>query len=76
MPEIMRIKLGDRVQMRKPHPCGGNELEVIRTGLDIRIRCLRCGRKVMMPRVRFERGVKKFLLRAQPETPYASDPAE
>lgn len=76
MPEIMRIELGDRVQMRKRHPCGGNEWEVVRTGLDIRIRCLQCGRKVMMPRVRFERGVKKFLSRAQPEGLHVSDQAE
>lgn len=62
--------------MRKPHPCGGNEWEVIRTGLDIRIRCLQCGRKVMMPRVKFERGVKKFLHRAPAETTHAPDSAE
>jgi hypothetical protein len=67
MPEIMRIDLGDRVQMRKGHPCGGNEWEVIRTGMDIRIRCVQCGRKVMLPRLKFERAVKKFLHRANPE---------
>ena len=67
MPEIMRIELGDRVQMRKAHPCGGNEWEVIRTGMDIRIRCVQCDHKVMLPRVKFERSVKKFLRRANPE---------
>jgi len=59
----MRINLGDRVQMRKPHACGGNEWEVIRTGMDIRIQCLQCGRKVMLPRAKFERAVKKFTYR-------------
>ena len=75
MATIMRIELGDRVQMRKNHPCGGNAWEVIRTGLDIRIRCLHCGRKVMLPRVQFERSVKRFLQRGEAASNHASGSA-
>jgi len=47
--------------MRKPHPCGGYEWEVTRTGADIGMRCLTCGRRVMLPRSKFERRVKTIL---------------
>ncbi|MDD2555631.1 MAG: DUF951 domain-containing protein, partial [Syntrophaceticus sp.] len=44
--------LGDVVSMRKQHPCGSNEWEILRIGMDFRIRCLKCGRMVMLPRVK------------------------
>ncbi|MBQ4435870.1 MAG: DUF951 domain-containing protein [Clostridia bacterium] len=47
------VFLGDVVKTRKPHPCGGDTWTVIRTGADIKIRCLTCGRIVMMDRVTF-----------------------
>ncbi|MBU0703638.1 MAG: DUF951 domain-containing protein [Chloroflexi bacterium] len=47
--------------MRKPHPCGGYEWEVIRIGADIRLRCLTCDRRVMLPRSKFEKRVKTRL---------------
>ena len=47
------VFLGDVVNTRKPHPCGGDTWTVIRTGADIKIRCLTCGRIVMMDRVTF-----------------------
>ncbi|PKM80426.1 MAG: DUF951 domain-containing protein [Firmicutes bacterium HGW-Firmicutes-14] len=53
--------VGDIVKMRKPHPCGSDEWEVTRTGMDFRIKCLGCGRQVMLPRPKFEKGVKKVL---------------
>lgn len=55
--------LGDIVRTRKPHPCGGDEWEVIRIGMDFRIKCLKCGHSVMLPRVRFEKSVKVILKR-------------
>ena len=55
------VHAGDRVRMRKPHPCGGYEWEVTRIGADIRLRCLTCGRRVMLPRSKFERRVKAVL---------------
>ncbi|NLJ86209.1 MAG: DUF951 domain-containing protein [Firmicutes bacterium] len=53
--------VGDIVQMRKPHACGGDEWEIMRTGMDFRIRCRKCGRVVLIPRRRFERSVKTVL---------------
>ena len=52
------VTVGDRVRMRTAHPCGGYEWEVTRTGADIGLRCLTCGRRVMLPRVKFTKQVK------------------
>ena len=57
-PGPLEIHVGDRVCMRKPHPCGSYEWEVTRIGADIGIRCLLCGRRVMLPRSKFEKRVK------------------
>ena len=54
----LEIHVGDRVHMRKPHPCGGYEWQVTRTGADIGIQCQTCGRRVMLPRRKFEKQVK------------------
>jgi hypothetical protein len=69
MPEPMTIHVDDVVQMRKTHPCGGDTWRVVRLGADIGIRCLRCGRKVMLPRSEFERRVKKIVPSAPEPTP-------
>lgn len=55
------IRLGDVVQMRKPHPCGSVEWTVTRTGADIKIRCSGCDRVVMMDREVFLKRRKKLL---------------
>ena len=60
-PKIRHIRVDDVVQMRKPHPCGGTEWVVTRVGADIGIRCLTCGRRVMLPRSRFEKRAKKVI---------------
>ena len=59
------IRLGDIVKLKKPHPCGSNEWEVIRLGADIKVRCRGCGRVVMMPRRRFARRVRQRLFREE-----------
>lgn len=59
--------IGDIVQMKKGHPCGSNEWEVIRVGADIKIKCCNCGRIVMLERSRFEKNVKKILKQNVPE---------
>ncbi|KAB2953870.1 DUF951 domain-containing protein [Heliorestis acidaminivorans] len=56
--------VGDRVRMRKSHPCGSADWEVTRTGMDFRIRCLGCNHQVMLPRIKFEKAVKTILSRA------------
>jgi hypothetical protein len=60
------LHLGDVVQMRKQHPCGGDTWCVTRLGAEIGIRCLTCERKVLLPRSTFERRVKRFVKRATP----------
>ena len=54
----MDIKLGDVVRLRKKHPCGSDEWQVVRLGADVRIKCLRCQRQVLLERGVFERRVK------------------
>ena len=63
-----KFYLGDVVRMKKPHPCGDDRWEVLRTGMDFRMKCLGCGRVVMLPRRKFERGVKEILKRVVDET--------
>ena len=58
---VEEIRLGDRVRMKKTHPCGSDEWTVTRIGADIKIRCEGCGRLVMMPREDFVRRRKKVL---------------
>ena len=53
--------LGDIVEMKKGHPCGSKEWEIIRLGADIKIKCSGCGRIVMLPRVKFDKDVKKII---------------
>jgi len=58
---LVKYYIGDIVKMRKQHPCGTDEWEVMRTGVDFRIRCTGCGRVVMLPRPKFEKSVKKIV---------------
>lgn len=53
----MEFLVGDKVKMKKPHPCGSYEWEIIRAGADFKIKCLKCGHLVMLSRINFE---KKF----------------
>ena len=53
--------LNDIVEMKKPHPCGENRWQIIRMGMDIRIKCTQCDHMVMMPRRDFEKKMKKVL---------------
>lgn len=62
--ERKQFGLGDIVQMKKPHPCGTNAWKVIRMGMDIRIKCTGCDHSVMIPRLEFERKLKKILVQA------------
>lgn len=55
----MKFSVGEVVQFRKKHPCGEDRWEILRTGMDFRIKCLECGRVIMLPRPKFEKSVKK-----------------
>ncbi|NBD25063.1 DUF951 domain-containing protein [Paenibacillus glycinis] len=59
--ERKQFELGDIVQMKKQHPCGTNEMEIIRMGMDIRIKCVGCKHSVLIPRAKFEKNLKKVL---------------
>ncbi|MDA1296907.1 MAG: DUF951 domain-containing protein [Chloroflexi bacterium] len=52
------FEVGDRITMKKPHPCGGREWLVYRIGADIGVRCETCDRRVMLPRRDLERRMK------------------
>ena len=57
--ENNNYELGTIVVMKKQHPCGSNEWEIVRVAADIKIKCLNCGRTVMIPRVEFNKKLKK-----------------
>ena len=57
----MNYKLGDKVIMKKAHPCGTNEWEIIRLGADVKIKCLNCGRSIMLSRIDFNKKLKKVV---------------
>mgnify|MGYP001077810287 FL=1 len=62
---VMEIKLGDVVCLKKKHPCGSDEWEVVRLGADIGLKCLKCQRRILLERSVFERRVKAFVSREQ-----------
>lgn len=55
----MDIQVGDRLEMKKPHPCGSNLFSVLRIGMDFRLKCAGCGHEFMSPRLKIERHIKK-----------------
>ena len=54
----MDIRPGDILTMKKNHPCGANEMYVIRSGMDFRLRCIKCSREFMVPRSKIERNIR------------------
>jgi hypothetical protein len=72
---VVEFRIGDRVQLRKPHPCGGYAWSVVRLGADIGLICATCGRRILLPRSTVERRMKKFLERG-PESAPESDVEE
>lgn len=53
--------IGTKVIMKKQHPCGTNEWEIVRVGADIKIKCLNCGRMILLPRIEFNKKLKKII---------------
>ncbi len=58
----MKVSAGDRVEMKKPHPCGGKTFTVMRVGMDFKLKCETCGHEIMLPRSKAEKGIKKILV--------------
>ena len=65
--QAVSFRKGAVLQMKKTHPCGGREWLVLRVGMDFRLRCLTCGREMMILRGKAEKSVKKILPRADGE---------
>jgi hypothetical protein len=63
------FRMGDVVRLRKPHPCGGFEWEVVRLGADIGLRCRGCDRRVLLTRRLLEKRLKAFVCRGEPPDP-------
>lgn len=57
---VLELYLGDVARLKKPHPCGGYEWEVVRLGADIGLKCLECNRRVMLSRTDLEKRIKKL----------------
>jgi Uncharacterized protein conserved in bacteria len=54
----MDFKVGDVIKMKKAHPCGTNQWELLRVGMDFRLKCLGCGHQVMLPRKQVEKNFR------------------
>ncbi|MBR2410284.1 MAG: DUF951 domain-containing protein [Clostridia bacterium] len=57
----MDIKLNDILEMKKQHPCGGKTFQVLRVGMDFKLKCTTCGRMVLVPRNKTEKNIKKVI---------------
>lgn len=60
----MEFQIGDIVKLKKAHPCGTNEWEILRVGMDFRLKCVGCGRQVMVPRKMIEKIFRGFIKKA------------
>ena len=59
--EIIKFKLNDLIELKKPHPCGSKQFKILRIGSDIRIICQGCGRDMVMDRIKLEKAIKTIL---------------
>ncbi len=74
--EPVPFYMDDVVQLRKPHPCGSYEWLVVRIGGDIGLRCLTCGRRVLLPRRTLEKRLKAFVSRGPSARLLEPDPVQ
>ena len=68
----MDIQVGDILTMKKNHPCGCNTFEVIRSGMDFKLKCQKCEHVVMTPRLKAEKNIKKVVREGKEEKSVAS----
>lgn len=59
--KAMDVRLGDTVVMKKNHPCGSNSFLVTRVGMDFKLKCVKCGHEVMIPRSKAEKNIRQIL---------------
>ena len=60
--QIIPIRPSDRIQMKKPHPCGNPIFTVLRVGSEVRIKCEGCGRDMTLDRLKLEKSIRRILL--------------
>ncbi len=59
--QILKLSVGDLLEMKKPHPCGSKKFKVMRVGSDVRVICEGCGRDMTLDRIKLEKSVKQIL---------------
>ncbi len=59
--QIIRMKVGDVLELKKPHPCGERRFRVMRVGSEVRIVCLGCGRDMVLERIKLEKAIRKLI---------------
>ena len=64
----MDIHVGDVLELKKEHPCGSQRWQVLRVGMDFRLRCAGCGHELMIPRSKAEKSIKKVIRPGEDET--------
>ncbi|MGN0627994.1 MAG: DUF951 domain-containing protein [Oscillospiraceae bacterium] len=63
----MDVRVGDILVMKKPHPCGGTRFSVLRSGMDFKLQCEKCGHLVEVPRSKAEKNIKHIIREASPD---------
>ena len=66
----MDVRVGDVIRMKKPHPCGSYDFQVLRVGMDFKIKCTGCGHEVMLPRIKHSVSVFPKKIEQYNEVPY------
>ena len=61
----MDVRLGDILEMKKPHPCGSKTFSGLRIGMDFKMKCCGCGHEIMLPRARAEKNIKENVRQAR-----------
>ena len=64
---ILQLSPGDRLELKKPHPCGNKLFKIMRVGSDVRAQCIECGRDLTIDRIKFEKSVKRVANKAADE---------
>lgn len=59
--QIIKLQVGDMLELKKPHPCGGKLFKVLRVGSDVRVVCCQCGRDMTLDRIKLEKSIKKVI---------------
>lgn len=72
---VLELLLGDVVRLKRAHPCGGTDWRIDRVGADIGLRCLACGRHVMIARRGLEARLASFVTRGDPDLTAAAGPS-